>query len=278
MNKLKVTIMGLSCCALLVGCGTDKNSAASSATEKQSHKTEQSNQTTDSSKASDNQQNVSQKNNTSNSVDSEPEKKDKDGLYIVNDPQSILVLVNKEHKLPDGYVPPDLVYPDIRFPYSDMVEKRQVRSVTAEALKKLFKAADQAGYTLYGESGYRSYKRQVSVYDANVEANGEAQASVVSAHPGTSEHQTGLAIDITSKDMLQESDPLVEKFGDTPAGKWVAEHAHEYGFIIRYPKGKEDITGYEYEPWHIRYVGKEAATTIYDKGITLEEYLGKVNK
>jgi len=202
-------------------------------------------------------------------------KHSKDGLIVDKNPESLLVLVNKTHKLPDGYIPPDLIYPDVRFPYSNMIEKRKVRSVAAKALKRLFMAADNVGYKLYGESGYRSYDRQVSIYNSSVNKYGVAKASTISAHPGTSEHQTGLAVDITSQEMVNEdpSDPLIQKFGDTAEGHWVARNAHKYGFIIRYPKGKEKMTGYEYEPWHIRYVGVKVAKDIYEHGWTLEEYL-----
>ncbi|MFC4617450.1 D-alanyl-D-alanine carboxypeptidase family protein [Camelliibacillus cellulosilyticus] len=202
------------------------------------------------------------------------------GIAVVANPTSVLVLVNKTHKLPDGYKPSPLVYPNVPFPYSDKIEKREMREDAAKALKELFDAAKQAGYKLYGESGYRSYERQVAIYNQNVKTQGEKKASMVSAHPGTSEHQTGLAIDITSQEMLdQGGDPLIEKFGETPSGKWVADNAYKYGFIIRYPKGKEAITGYEYEPWHIRYVGKKAAAYIYEHQLTLEQYVdeGKVN-
>ena len=166
-------------------------------------------------------------------------------ITVVNNPSSILVLVNKTHKLPDGYAPKDLVYPNVRFPYKEKIEKRKLRAVAAHALEEMFAAADRAGITLYGESGYRSYDRQVAIYEQNVKTLGKEKAAMVSAYPGTSEHQTGLAIDITSADMLSAGDPLTAKFGETKAGKWVTANAYRFGFIIRYPKGKENITGYE---------------------------------
>ncbi|GGE52425.1 putative carboxypeptidase YodJ [Pullulanibacillus camelliae] len=270
MKIIKIVALCLGVLLLIAGCSSDKSSQSE---QKQSEKKTEQNKTESPADKGSSEKKADKK--SQENKQPTPVKRDKDGLIIDQNPESLLVLVNKTHKLPDGYVPPNLVYPDVRFPYSDMIEKRQVRSVTAKALKQLFKAADQAGYKLYGESGYRSYDRQVNIYNGNVDKYGAAKASTISAHPGTSEHQTGLAIDITSQEMLDNNsaDPLVEKFGDTAAGKWVAANAHKYGFIIRYPKGKEQITGYEYEPWHIRYVGVKVATDIYNHGWTLEEYL-----
>ena len=111
-------------------------------------------------------------------------------------------------------------------------------------------------------SGYRSYYTQQYLYNSYVSTYGRESADTFSARPGHSEHQTGLAFDVGSID---------DYYGDTPAGIWLKENAHYYGFIIRYPKGKEHITGYKYEPWHIRYLGVDIATDIYNKGVTLEE-------
>lgn len=113
-------------------------------------------------------------------------------------------------------------------------------------------------------SGYRSYDYQTSLYNNYVAIDGEDAANRYSAKPGYSEHQTGLAFDIGE---------LNYQFGETPAGIWLAQHAHEYGFIIRYPQGKENVTGYMYEPWHVRYLGDQASS-VYASGLTLEEYLG----
>jgi D-alanyl-D-alanine carboxypeptidase len=114
-------------------------------------------------------------------------------------------------------------------------------------------------------SGFRSYAYQQNLYNRYVARDGKAEADRYSARPGHSEHQTGLAMDVNS---------VGQSFAYTSEGKWLAAHAHEYGFIIRYPKGKEDITGYMYEPWHIRYVGVEIAKEITEAGITFEEYMG----
>ena len=114
-------------------------------------------------------------------------------------------------------------------------------------------------------SAFRSYDYQNTLYNNYVSWYGKEQADTFSARAGYSEHQTGLAIDVNTID---------DSFAYTPEAVWLAQHAHEYGFIIRYPKGKESITGYQYEPWHIRYLGIETATAVYNSGLTLEEYLG----
>ncbi|MOA08523.1 D-alanyl-D-alanine carboxypeptidase [compost metagenome] len=126
---------------------------------------------------------------------------------------------------------------------------------------------------LAGVSAYRSHKKQKALFESYVKKDGLEKAQTYSAFPGTSEHETGLAIDVAGADGKCS---ITDCFGDKPEAKWLAKHAHEYGFIIRYPKGKEHITGYKYEPWHLRYVGKEAAADIYDRDITFEEYMNVV--
>ena len=116
-------------------------------------------------------------------------------------------------------------------------------------------------------SGYRSYAYQASLYNSYVAQDGQALADTYSARPGHSEHQSGLAFDIGALD---------NGYGNTPDGRWLHAHCADYGFIIRYPAGKESMTGYQYEPWHVRYVGKEIASQIMAQGITLEEYLGDI--
>lgn len=133
------------------------------------------------------------------------------------------------------------------------------------ALRKLQAGATSAGYSIPLLSGYRSHQKQIELYNRYVARDGKDAADTYSARPGHSEHETGLTFDIGSVD---------DNYGNTSAGKWLAEHCHEYGFIIRYPKGKESITKYQYEPWHVRYVGVKAAEEIHNKNITLEEYLG----
>lgn len=191
------------------------------------------------------------------------------GEKIVTNPADLLVLVNKERQLPADYVPPNLVIPDVPFFVKEDVPKKYLRKVAARALEKMFAAAKKEGVILYAVSGYRSYERQKAVFAYNARVLGEEKANRVSAHPGESEHQTGLAMDISSEKFGNRLDPA---FGQTLAGQWVATHAYQFGFIIRYPKGKQEITGYSYEPWHLRYVGKKAATFIATHNLTLEQY------
>lgn len=188
----------------------------------------------------------------------------------LNNPFEVLALINKQHALPADYIPSDLVFPDVPFPFVEDLPKKQIRQVAANALEKLFAAAEQEGLDLYAQSGFRSYETQEYLFASYVSNHGEEEANKFSARPGESEHQSGLAMDVTSP---QVNFDLVIEFGDTKEGKWLRDHAAEYGFIIRYPKGKEDITGYQYEPWHIRYVGVKTATEIMERDITLEEYL-----
>lgn len=198
--------------------------------------------------------------------------KDEHGIVISN-PYEILSLVNKSHALPSDFVPKDLVTPDIPFPFTEDLPKKQMRKPAAKAMEKMFAAAKKDGMNLYAQSGYRSYERQESLFTAYAEKDGEDAANKYSARPGQSEHQTGLTMDVTSPDIQFD---INENFADTKEGKWLAEHCDEYGFIIRYPKGKEDITKYEYEAWHVRYVGKKAAKQIMESNSTLEEYLQKL--
>ena len=144
-----------------------------------------------------------------------------------------------------------------------------MRKRAAAALEQLFAAALKKNYRLCGVSAYRSYKRQDQIYRNNIKNKGELRTNQVSAMPGSSEHQTGLAIDVSCDSV---DCTLEESFGRTPEGKWLKKNCHKYGFIIRYPHWRERVTGYTYEPWHIRYVGKNLAEYIYQKKLTLEEY------
>ncbi|WDH99151.1 D-alanyl-D-alanine carboxypeptidase family protein [Paenibacillus urinalis] len=193
---------------------------------------------------------------------------------VVTNPEAITVIVNKERSLPDGYEPTDLVEPDVPFSFDEPHQKRHLRQEAADALEELFAAAEEDNIELRAVSGYRSYDRQVAVFNSSVERNGEEYALRVSAQPGKSEHQTGLSIDVSSPSV---GNVLEEILGDTEEGKWLAEHAPEFGFIIRYLEGREETTGYVYEPWHIRYVGKELAPDIAASGLTLEEYFDEAN-
>jgi len=193
------------------------------------------------------------------------------GNNFVKNPNDILVLVNKKWHLPSDYVPSDLIEPHVTFSFSGQSPKKTMRYEAAKALEQLFEAAQAEGMELFGVSGYRSYNTQKQIYAANFRQMGEA-ANLYSAKAGQSEHQTGLAMDVSCREVGFQ---LEEEFGNTKEGKWLAKNCARFGFIIRYQKGKEHITGYAYEPWHIRYVGKKAAQEIMSKGLTLEEYLGK---
>jgi len=182
-----------------------------------------------------------------------------------------LVLVNRDNKLDESYLPHDLIVPNIRFLGNRNFQIRRLRRVASEALENLFQEAKNENIILLGVSGYRSYNYQVNVYNNSIYRNGQQHADKYVAHPGTSEHQTGLAMDVVSTEYTN----LDENFVNTRAYKWLKENCYKYGFIIRYPKGKEDITGYKFEPWHIRYVGIDVATEIMNRNITLEEYCGK---
>lgn len=139
------------------------------------------------------------------------------------------------------------------------------------AFEKMAARAKQDGFTLVAFSGYRSYDYQTTLYNNYLKRDGKTAADRYSARPGYSEHQSGLSYDIGEKG--HEDLWLTSEFGDSPAGQWLVNNAHKYGFILRYPEGKEDITGYMYESWHFRYVGVEVATAIYEANSTLEEYL-----
>lgn len=178
-----------------------------------------------------------------------------------------IVLVNKKYRLDRDDVPGDLQIPNIRFTEDISEEAKQVAGVMVEPLESLIEAANEAGVVLLGNSGYRSYQSQREVYQNRVRSEGRSAANLYVAKPGASEHQTGLCIDITN-----EARYFVK---GTKEADWLAENCHRFGFIIRYPEGKEDITGILYEPWHIRYVGVEAAKEIYDHQMTLEEYFLK---
>lgn len=194
-----------------------------------------------------------------------------DAQGVITDYTQIDSLINKERALPANYAPSDLVDLEVPTVLSNP-EINQLRHEASAALSALFEEASSEGYTLRARSGYRSYATQNALFQSSVDRNGLEHANKYSARPGHSEHQTGLAIDITASSVNNQ---LSESFGGTPEGIWVAENAHQFGFIIRYPKGKEDITGYNYEPWHLRYVGVELATEIYLSGLTMEEYFGQ---
>lgn len=178
---------------------------------------------------------------------------------IPSDPNNIKVLANKKRPLePLTYAPKDLVH---------IGSGQSMRSEAAQAFKKLRNDGAASGVNFHPVSGYRSYNQQAATYNHWRATYGQQHADSVSAAPGTSEHQLGLAVDVS--DGICN---LRRCFATTNAGQWVARNAHKYGFVIRYPDGKTDVTGYWYEPWHLRYVGTELARELTSKGLTLEEY------
>ncbi|MEY9970980.1 D-alanyl-D-alanine carboxypeptidase [Lysinibacillus sp. RC46] len=191
------------------------------------------------------------------------------GLLTVADPESITLLVNKKYAFPEGYEPKDLVYPNVPFIFNGKIEKRMMKEEAAKYLEKMFHAANKQNIYLAGVSAYRSSQTQTTLFNNYVKKDGIEKAKTYSAVPGTSEHQSGLAIDVSGTDGTCAADDC---FANTGEAAWLEDNAHKYGYIIRFPKGKENITGYQYEPWHIRYVGVNLATELYNKGLTLEEY------
>ena len=186
-------------------------------------------------------------------VVSEPSDKGESSDGAVNDAPSPdltyisgILIANKTYALPADYNP-------------------GVDGTAYAALMQMFEAAKAEGVGFWIASGFRSYDRQNRIYNNYVAQDGKAAADRYSARPGHSEHQTGLAFDLNY---------LTQAFGQSKEGIWLAENCHKYGFIIRYPEGKEHITGYMYEPWHVRYIGVDAATAVYESGLCLEEYLG----
>ncbi|MCC3866170.1 M15 family metallopeptidase [Terrisporobacter petrolearius] len=176
-----------------------------------------------------------------------------------------LMLVNKKKTLNLDYEPENLVKPNVKFLSSTSEESRQMDETAAKALEELFQGAKEENITLLGSSAYRSYKSQVRVLNDEISSKGVNYANKYVAKPGKSEHQSGLSIDVTNEARCFDK--------TSPEAQWLANNAHRFGFILRYLEGKEDITGYNYEPWHIRYVGKDAAKEIHERNITLEEYL-----
>ena len=171
-------------------------------------------------------------------------------------------LVNRQHAVSKYFVP------EVR-KVDAYGMSQQMRGDAAAALEEMFAAAKEEGIGLSTVSGYRSYSKQSSIYSRKKATQGQEAADRVSARPGTSEHQLGLAMDIAKKGSSQ----LNTGFGKTKEGQWVNENAHRLGFIVRYMEGYEEITGYMYEPWHVRYVGKEQAKAIYESGVPMETYM-----
>lgn len=184
-------------------------------------------------------------------------------VKTISDPNNLLVLCNKYNTLTADYKPFDLTLMNVKYASSG----QYMRKEAVEAFYKLSDAAKAAGHTIIAVSTYRSYDYQSKLYNSYVASKGQAQADLSSAKAGTSEHQTGLAVDVTAGAIADYT-----KFGETPSYQWAKENIHNYGFIIRYPENKTNITGYKTEPWHFRYVGVETAKLVYESGLTYDEY------
>ncbi len=186
------------------------------------------------------------------------------GGFIAINCRDILAPADKQHRMSSDCVPPGL--------RTVAGSGQQLRGDAADALEKMFADAEKEGLELIAVSGYRSYQTQESTYAYNVATYGQAEADRTSAKPGHSEHQLGTVMDVSTPSIGGE---LETNFGDTDEGEWVAKNGHKYGFVISYPEGKEAITGYSYEPWHIRWFGPETAGKIMSSGLTIKEYLAR---
>ncbi len=183
-----------------------------------------------------------------------------------------IMLINKQHPIPEDY----------EFTLATIKGSMKCDERIIPELQQMMQAAQKDGVTLVIRSPYRDYERQIYLFNRKVKAYMKKKMSYLESYrttaqdvtiPGASEHQVGLALDITSDTYTT----LTQGFADTEAGKWLAQHSYEYGFILRYPDGKEDITGISFEPWHFRYVGKTAAKYMYDNDLTLEEFTTQLN-
>lgn len=183
---------------------------------------------------------------------------------ILNDPQHYITLTNRSALLDASYEPEDLETLSMR-----AVVKGQLRKEANAALKAMFDAAGEAGYTLYVKSAYRNYRTQKTMYYNRLDKLGRDDGLV--AYPGSSDHQTGLGVDILNYDWTQK-EGMNKDFGETAEAKWMYDHCQDFGFILRYMEDKEESTGIKYEPWHFRYVGPEAAEYIMEKHLSLEEF------
>lgn len=184
-------------------------------------------------------------------------------LHSLDTPTSPWVIANKRRPLNPTDFAPQTAAPNVPLRLPGTNPEMQVSRQIIPAVEQLFAAAKADGLDLMLASGYRSYQQQVVVYNAEVNRYGQEAADRESARPGHSEHQTGLAVDV---EPITRQCEIQACFGDLPEGKWVAANAHKFGFIIRYSKDNEAVTGYNYEPWHIRYVGPELAAELYQQG------------
>lgn len=216
------------------------------------------------------------------SVDQNDEQPTTNPVESSDQPSTAPPVVPASEKLENGYIigqqPPTdptivngVLIANKKYPLPASYNKGEDPNARA-AFEKMATAAKAEGIELVAFSGFRSYEYQKTLYDRYVSRDGKDAADRYSARPGHSEHQTGLAFDIGEKD--REDLWLTSAFGETKAGQWLAQNSHKFGFILRYPKGKESITGFMHESWHFRYLGEDLAAKVYEAGVTLEEYLG----
>ena len=196
--------------------------------------------------------------------------KEEEGFYknikLVENPDDILVLVNKNNQLLSSYIPNNLESISLKYANNDKYLKKEAKI----AFEKLSEDAYKLGYHIIAVSAYRDYNYQKELFDYYVKEKGLEYALDCSAKPGHSEHQTGLALDV------EGSNKDYDNFENSKEFIWMKDNSYKYGFILRYPKGKENITGFKYEPWHYRYVGIDVAKYIYENNLTLEEYFKKI--
>jgi D-alanyl-D-alanine carboxypeptidase len=186
---------------------------------------------------------------------------------ITTDPTAewATTVIDTSRRLPETYAPPDLVDST----EAGFESRDQVRAIVIEDLAALRAAAEANGTPIVVISGYRSYTYQENLFLERAAQVGPEEAARRTAHPGHSEHQLGTAIDVLDPGVGE----LTTAFAETPAGQWVAAHAHEFGFVVSYPDGAGDHTCYEYEPWHLRYVGRDVAAEIHESGVTPREWM-----
>ena len=183
----------------------------------------------------------------------------------IKNPDSLMVLVNKLNRLQSNYVPHDLEQISLNYATNNKFLRKEAK----ENFEKLSSDAKKIGYSIIAVSAYRDYDYQENLFNNYVKEKGENYALKCSAKAGHSEHQTGLSVDVMG------SNNDYDQFEKSKEFDWMKNNSYKYGFILRYPKGKEYITGFKYEPWHYRYVGIELASTIFEKKMTLEEYFRK---
>ena len=187
-------------------------------------------------------------------------------IKIITNPDDLLVVVNKNNKLPNGFIPKNLTKISLEFANEDKYMVKEAK----EQFEKLSRDAKKLNYNIIAVSTYRSYDYQEKLFNNYLKEKGEKHTLNYSAKPGHSEHQTGLAVDVMG------SNNDYNLFEESKEFNWMKNNAHKYGFILRYPKDKYQITGFKYEPWHYRYVGN-VAKYIYDNNLTLEEYKKTTN-